>query len=73
MEVTPEMSSSSESHFQKFLDFLLNHKDFRKEDEVRYKDIAVILGLNGRKSDVQKNKRMLRVTFILKNGFYMVK
>ncbi len=53
MEVTPEMSTSPESHCKKFLD-LLNHNAFRKEDELRYKDIAVIFGLNGKEPDVQK-------------------
>ncbi|KAF4114484.1 hypothetical protein G5714_004707 [Onychostoma macrolepis] len=56
MEVTPEMSTSSESHCQKFLD-LLNHKAFRKEDELRYKDIAVIFGLNGMEPDVRKEMK----------------
>ncbi len=40
------MSNSSESHCKKFLD-LLNRTASRKEDEFRYKDIAVLFGLKG--------------------------
>ncbi len=53
MEVTPEMSTSPESHCKKFL-HLLKHNAFRTEDELRYRDIAVIFGLNGKEPDVQK-------------------
>lgn len=55
MEVTSEMSNSSESHCKKFLD-LLNRTAFRKEDEFRYKDIAVLFGLNGKNSEAVENE-----------------
>ncbi|KAA0719441.1 hypothetical protein E1301_Tti015948 [Triplophysa tibetana] len=48
--VTPEMSERKESHCQTFLD-LLRRKAFKKKDEPRLKDIAVVFGFNGKESD----------------------
>lgn len=50
MGVTPEMSKNAESYCQKFLD-LLKKTAFRKEDEFHLEAIAVVFGLNGKKSD----------------------
>lgn len=50
MGIEPGMAKDAESDCKKFLD-LLKRTAFREEDELRYEDIAVVFGLNGKESD----------------------
>ncbi|ROI64965.1 hypothetical protein DPX16_0831, partial [Anabarilius grahami] len=50
MGIKPEMAKDAESDCQKFLD-LLKSTAFSEEDNLRYEDIAVVFGLNGKESD----------------------